>query len=504
MKTVDDYEAIRRAYFVEGCSIRGIIRRLHHGSRVIRKALDQPQPERYRLTKSRPAPTLEPYKPKIQALLDESDQLPRKQRYTAHKIFLLLQAAGYPGSEGGVHNYVCQQRKLRKARQAYLPLEFAPGQDAQVDWGAALAEIGGKRMTVQVFILRLNYSRVRFVMAFPFQKQEAFFEGHLQAFRFLGGVPRRITYDNLKTAVFKLLEGHQRQEQEAFTAFRSYYLFESHYCTPAQGHEKGGGESDVGYTQRNFFAPIPKAASFLQLNADLAQLCRTDMQRHVRGKALSAEALWKAEQSQLLPLPPSDYPACTSHVVKVNPYSQVVFETNRYSVPTAQVGQQLVLRAYPFQVELLSLDRVVAVHPRSLEREQDILDPLHYLGLLAQRPGAFEHALPMRQWRQSWPVSYEQLLEDLRCRWPDGRGVREFVTILKLHQTYPAERVAQAIAQAVAMGCTHLDGVQLCLRQQLDTAANPASLDLSTHPEWAQIGSQAVDLEQYNQLLRGS
>ena len=115
-----------------------------------------------------------------------------------------------------------------------------------MDWGEATVEIGKERRTIQFFVMRLNYSKARFVMAFPFQKQEAFFEGHIQAFRFFGGVPRRITYDNLKTAVFRVLEGHNRQEQNAFIGFRSYYLFESNYCTPAQGHEKGGVESDVG------------------------------------------------------------------------------------------------------------------------------------------------------------------------------------------------------------------------------------------------------------------
>ncbi|HMN28402.1 MAG TPA: IS21 family transposase, partial [Caldilineaceae bacterium] len=158
--------------------------------------------------------------------------------------------------------YVSQQRQRRQQRTAYLPLEFEPGKDEQVDWhpGGTRAEVEltGERAMVNLFILRLNYSRVRFVMAFPCQKQEAFFEGHVQAFHFLGGVPQRITYDNLKTAVFKLLQGRSRQEQETFKAFRSHYLFESNYCNPNQGHEKGGVENDVGYIQRNFMAPLRK------------------------------------------------------------------------------------------------------------------------------------------------------------------------------------------------------------------------------------------------------
>jgi transposase len=205
MKTVDDYESIRKAYYLEGLSIRAIGKRLHHSRRLIRKALDHAQPEGYQLKQERPAPVLAAYKQRIEELLVESSQAPRKQRYTGHKIYQLLQAEGYQGSESNLQRYVSQQRKAGKKRQAYLPLEFEAGQDAQVDWGEVMAEIGGERQKVQIFVLHLNHSKVRFVMAFPFQKQEAFFEGHIQAFHFLGGVPRRITYDYVPRNIIRLM-----------------------------------------------------------------------------------------------------------------------------------------------------------------------------------------------------------------------------------------------------------------------------------------------------------
>jgi transposase len=500
MKTVDDYEKIRKAYYVEGLSIRAISRQMGHSRKAIRKALDHAEPEGYQRKKPHTAPMIAPYQSRIEELIKESEQMPRKQRYTGHKIYQLLQLEGYRGSESNIHRYVSLQRRARKKRPAYLPLEFDIGQDAQVDWGEAQAEINGVRQTVQMFVLRLNYSKARFVMAFPFQKQEAFFEGHIRAFHFFGGVPRRITYDNLKTAVFRVLEGHHRQEQRTFTAFRSYYLFESNYCTPAQGHEKGGVESDVGYAQRNFFAPIPKAKDFAELNAMLHQACLNDTQRSVRGETRSVAEVWQSEKPSLLLLDPHDFPACSNHMARVNPYSQVVFETNRYSVPAEYVGKQLALRAYPFRVEVLSVAEVVAEHPRCLEREQDILNPLHYLGLLEQRPGAFEYALPVRQWRQKWTPEYEKMLDALRQTKPDGRGVREFVAILKLHRDHPADMVNRAVKQALDLGAAHLDGVQLCLRQLLSPQEYPPALVLD-HPKLASVGYQPVYLEQYNQLL---
>ncbi|MCJ7434050.1 MAG: IS21 family transposase [Anaerolineales bacterium] len=500
MKTVDDYEKIRKAYYVEGLSIRAISKQLGHCRKAIRKALDHAEPEGYQRKKPHTAPKIAPYQSRIEELLKESEQMPRKQRYTGHKIYQLLQMEGYRGSESNIHRYVSLQRRARKQRPAYLPLEFDIGQDAQVDWGEAQAEINGARQTVQMFVLRLNYSKARFVMAFPFQKQEAFFAGHIEAFHFFGGVPRRITYDNLKTAVFRVLEGHHRQEQRAFTAFRSYYLFESNYCTPTQGHEKGGVESDVGYAQRNFFAPIPKAKDFAELNVMLHQACLNDMQRNTRGESRSVAEVWQSEKPSLLPLDAHDFRACSNHLATVNPYSQVVFETNRYSVPAEYVGKQLSLRAYPFRVEVLSASAVVAEHPRCLEREQDILNPLHYLGLLEQRPGAFEYALPVRQWRQKWTPEYEKMLDFLRKNKPDGSGVREFVAILKLHRDHPADMVNRAVKQALDLGAAHLDGVQLCLRQLLSPQESPPALVLD-HPKLAAVGYQPVRLEQYNQLL---
>ncbi len=502
MIKVEDIEAIRRSYFIDGLSIRGISRELHHGRRLVKKGIADPGPYQYQLRKPRAAPVLGPYRDRINELLMESEQQPRKQRYTARRIYRLIRDEGYQGSESTVRHYVGKRRKSMRRPDAYLPLEFDPGQDAQMDWGEAKVEIGGEKQIVQILVMRLNHSRVRFVMAFPFKKQEAFIEGHIQAFHFFGGVPRHITYDNLKTAVYRILKGRNRQEQEAFIAFRSYYLFESRYCTPGQGHEKGGVESDVGYVRRNFLTPVPKVGSFAELNEHLRQECQQDTQRRMRGEEQTIAELWEVEKAQLLPLAITDYPACASRPVKANPYSQVTFETNRYSVPTEYVGRQLVLRAYPFQVEILFLDKVICSHERCFEREKDIIDPLHYIALLSQRPGAFEHAIPIRRWRKKWPPVYETLLDILQNRWPDGRGLREFIAILKLHRDHPAQEVEQAIRACLEYGTPRLDSIRLRLRCEREPEPLASPLDLAGRRQLQGIGEQPVRLGQYDRLLR--
>lgn len=504
MIKVEERETIRRAYYIEEKSIRQIARELHHSRETIRKAIAAADPEPYTLQKPRRSPVLGPYKARIDELLEENESLPRKQRRTGKQICQVIQAEGYSGSESGVRGYIAAQRQETRKRKVYLPLEFDPGEDAQVDWGEAEVILNGKQVTVQLFTMRLCYSRRLFVMAFPTQKQEAFFAGHVAAFDFFAGVPQRITYDNLKAAVQQVLTGRNRKEQEQFTLFRSYYLFESRFCTPGQGHEKGRVEKGVGFGRRNYLPGLPEFASYAALNEHLLACCHQDDARQVDRQPLPIGEAWERERPYLLPRPEHDFECCVSRPVTLNGYSQVVYETNRYSVPTDLAYPQLMLKAYPFRIEILHMNDVIARHPRCYQRQQDILNPLHYLPLLEQRPGAFEHAKPMRRWREQWPPVYERLLAHLKDKWPDGQGVREFVNILKLHEDHPAEVIAAAVTQALHYGCGHLDGVRLCLRQLAEPETPIPALDMLPWPELAGVGSHSVDLAQYDQLLEGA
>jgi len=305
----------------------------------------------------------------------------------------------------------------------------------------------------------------------------------------------------LKAAVKRILEGRNRQEQEKFIVFRSHYLFESHFCTPGQGHEKGRVEDGVGFARRNFMVPIPKVASFAELNDHLLAACLADDQRRVDRQKVTVGQAWEMEKPHLLPLPERDFECCVTRAVTLNPYSQVEFETNRYSVPTDEAYRNLVIKAYPFRIDVLHLDRVIASHPRCYKRKQDILNPLHYLPLLEQRPGAFDHARPIRRWREGWPPVYERLLAQLRAKWPDGRGVREFIRVLKLHRDHPADLVIRAVSQALEYGCAHADGVELCLRQLTSPSPPVSPIDLSNWPKLVAVGTQAPDLHCYDRLL---
>jgi len=505
MLKVDKIEQIRQAYYREGKSMRQIEREYHHSWRTIKKALASAHEGQYTLKEPRAAPVLGSYKERIKELLAENEHLPGKHRLTGHRIFKLVQAEGYRGSESGVLVYLWQLRKTKRKVKVYLPLEFEPGEDAQVDWGEAEVVLARVQVTAHIFVLRLCYSRKIFVMAFPSQKQECFYAGHVAAFAYLGGVPHRLSYDNLTTAVKRVLQGRHRQQQERFILFRSHYLFESHFCNPGAGNEKGRVEDGVGYVRRNFMSPLLEADSFADLNAQLRQLCIQDDQRRVDRQPQTIGEAWQEERPLLHPLPPHPFDCCREVTARLNGYSQVEVDTNRYSVPTDRAAAQMRVKLYPFEIKIYRPDEkeAVAVHPRCYGRGQDILEPLHYLPLLAQRPGAFQYAKPIRQWRLSWPAVYEQLLAELQRRQPDGAGVRQFIAVLQLHQQHPAELVQQAITQALAHHCPHLDGVQLCLRQLLQPDPTPVTLDLSEHPKLVGVGQQPLRLEHYDHLLPG-
>jgi transposase len=504
MIQVDEKEQIRRAFFLEGKTIRQIAREQHHSRETVRKALTNSSPTQYYSEESRDCPVMGPYQDIVDRWLLDDQKAPRKQRHTARRIYERLREEYlFQGAESTVRRFV----RLRKEAlqiggpDVFIPLEFSPGQDGQVDFGEAQVIVAGERLVAQYLLMILGYSTLPFLMAFPHQRQEAFFEGHVAAFQFFGGAPRRLWYDNLPQAVQRVLEGRNRKEQQAFVSLRSHYLFESRFCTPGQGHEKGLVENQVGYVRRNFMVPVPEAATWAELNAQLLACCERLKERQRHGEQQTIGERWLEERPLLLPLPARPFEPCIQFLTKPNSESLVPFDGNTYSVPTRYHNRHVVVKGFVHRV-VVSIDgEAIAEHPRCYGKGQDILDPLHYLDLIFQRPRAFEHAKAICRWRPNWPPVYEQYLAQLQLRHEEPEAVRRFVQVLKLHEDFPAAEIALALQRALELGCFHPDGVRTLLLMRDDPTPVHELLDLSERPSLAGFQVLAPDLAQYNQLL---
>ena len=499
MLTVEKKEEIRREHFVQGKSIRRVARESGCSRTTVRKALRDSGVPVYRRTAPKRYPALEPVIPLIDNWLKEDESQPKKQRHTARRIWIRLkEEADFTGGESTVRRYVRMKRLV--VPEVFVPLVYQPGQAGQADWGEAKVIWNGEGVVVQFFALRLCYSGACLVVAYPSQKQEAFFDGHQRTFQFLGGVPKRITYDNLTTAVKKVLAGRNRQEQDFFTAFRSHFLFESIFCQPAKANEKGGVENIIGYVRRNFFVPVPRVNSFAELNQILHQRCLDNLSRIPAGRQKSIGQLLQEEKGSLLPLPRHSFDCCRTVPVKADSCSRIQFETNKYSVPTGFAYQSLLCKVYPFQIKIAQEEKVVAEHQRCYKRYQEIFNPVHYLRLLEQKPGAFFQAKPLSGWQL--PVVFEKFYAGLKERIPE-KATKEYIRTLRLLEEFSLKEVTAAVEKASSLQIYQPDAVRLFLVERR-TACIPSFQGLevaSLFPYLARYQVQMTKPVSYNQLL---
>ena len=284
---MDQYEWVRTAHRVYKKSIRQIARETGHTRRTVRKVLAGQDPK-YRREKEPACPVMDPVAGIVEGWLRADREQLAKQRHTAHRVWRrLVDEHGFTGAEPTVRRWV-RERKMRLGWHrpgAVVPLDPEQALEAEVDWGTAWVRMKGEDVQVKLFCMRSRYSGKSFVRAYPRERQEMFLDGHIRAFDWYGGVFPTVVFDNLKTAVRRILRGKARIEQDRFTALRAHYTFESRFCNPARGQEKGGVEGLVGFARRNCLVPVPEVADFEELNAQLLERCATDDQRRIGGRS---------------------------------------------------------------------------------------------------------------------------------------------------------------------------------------------------------------------------
>lgn len=499
------FEAIRREYEFGVGTIQGVARKLRVHRRLVREALGSAVPVHRRAT-PRPRPRLGPVVAFIDTILEADQHVHRKQRHTAHRIYVRLckERPDWPVAEATVRRYV-RQRKLELGlltRETFVPQYYVLGEEAQVDWYEAIAELGGEPLTLQVFAMRSMASGAAFHRAYLHATQQAFLEAHEYAFHYFGGVFRRLRYDNLGSAVQKILRGYQREETARFVAFRSHWRFAAEFCTPGEGHEKGGVEGEVGTFRRNHWVPIPKAKDLAGLNAQLLLGCQEDEARTVTGRVQTVGTAMLLEREHLLPRAEEAFDLVEVSFPTVNTLSCVKVRTNAYSLPVA-AGRSVQAKLTASTVELWYEGRRVATHQRCYGRYQEILDLEHYLDVLWQKPGALAGSKPLEQWRQCgrWPASYDRLWLGLMQRYGKQEGTKEMIGLLQLGKSQGEQLLRGAVEAALALGCQDSAAVRhLMAAAQLEhQPVAPLQLDLL-----ARFDRPLPAVTHYDQLLVGA
>ena len=496
MYRVEVYLLVRRAVMVEGMSIREVAREFGLHRDTVRKMLAYSVPPGYRRQISPRRPKLESYTGVIDRILEDDLRLPKKQRHTAKRIFERLRDEyGFGGGYTTVKDYVREHR--RQTREMFVPLSHAPGH-AQCDFGEAPVVIGGVEQKAHWFVLDLPHSDGCFVKAYPAETTEAFLDGHVSAFAFLGGVPQSVLYDNTKLAVARILGDGRRKRTKAFTELQSHYLFDDRFGRPAKGNDKGKVEGMVGYVRRNFLVPVPSFESFDALNAHLERRCLERMDARLRGHAESTLQRMERDLDALLPLLPVPYDACDRQAGRVSSLSLVRYKTNDYSVPVAYGHRDVLLRGYVDEVVISCGSEIIARHPRSYERDDFVYDPIHYLPLLEQKIGALDQAAPLQDW--DLPGEFGTLRRLLESRM-GRRGKREYVQVLRLLETFSMGEVHSAVRDALRLGAVSFDAVKHLVLCRLE--GRPSRLDLELYPYLPRVRVSTTCAGDYMSLLSG-
>jgi transposase len=508
---VEQFEQIRRDRDREGLSIRVLAERHGVHRRAVRQALLSPLPPAKRVPVGRPAPKLGPFRAVIDEWLEGDRVAPRKQRHTAKRIHRrLVDEHGADVAEVTVRQYVrARKRELGwPVGEVFVPQVHAPGTEAEVDWGQALVEIAGAPTTVHLFVMRASFSGAAFCQASLVETQQAFLEMHVQAFEWFGGVFPEIRFDNLTSAVKKVLKGRRRIESDRFVALRSHYLFASQFMTPGLegAHQKGGVEGEVGRHRRNHLVPVPRVTDLAELNAMLLAGCEADLQRRIDGRAGTVGEAWATERPLLLALPSEPFDSCEAAAPRVDAKSLVTVRQNRYSVPVALAGLKVSARVGAREITISHGGREVARHERLHGRfgTSAMLD--HYLELLQRKPGGLEHSLALSQerGRGAWPGCFDELWSALSGRYGRSDAARQMVDVVLLCREHGPDDVALAVRGALTAGAIDGRAVQVLARRANSTRpATPAPLT-DLEPRLQAHERPAPDLTDYDQLLGGT
>jgi transposase len=480
-------------FYVDGVPKREIARRFGVDVKTVRRALERGEAPVRRKSPAR-GYRLDPWRSQIEAWLQEDSKL------TAKRIRKLLVPLAGPMPPRTVRQYVARVRRELFAPEVFVHRTHRPGDTMEVDFGESWAVVAGELHKVKFLVAVLPCSNVYFAKAYPVERLECLLDGLEEAFRFVGGVTRRVVLDNSSLVVKKVLSGAHREETEAFHAFRGVYPFHADFCAPGKGWEKGSVETGVKYVRNNVFRPLPHVESFAELNARILEELAADLDARTLGDGRSVRQAWAAEREYLRPLPPHLPETCRTVARVADKFANVRVDCATYSLPSHYAYRPIWAKLFHDRVELAVDGEVVVRHQRSFEPGALVLDPRHVLPLLERKSRAVDEATALQQWKL--PQVFHALRDALRphTRRPD----REWVQVLRLLEDHPQGEVEAAVAEALERGSPRLETVRLLLRRRDEGDAPLLQPAPVARPELATLQVRPPRLDAYDVLWGGA
>jgi transposase len=437
---------------------------------------------------------VDPYWPFMHQTLEKFPKLP------ASRLYQMVKERGYLGGEDHFRHLVARIRPRRKA-EAYLRLTTLAGEQGQVDWGHfGSIKVGGAEHSLMGFVLVASYSRRIFLRFFLNARMENFLRGHVAAFERWQGIFKILLYDNLKSVVLER-RGETVRYNPKFREFAGHYRFEPRPVAIARGNEKGRVERAIRYIRTSFFAGREfKDLDDLNRQADAWCEGWTDCRKWHQDPHRTVGEAFADERSYLIELPTEPFQTEERGEVHIGKTPYARFDRNDYSVPFDRVRRTLTVRASLSEVRIFDGHKVVACHPRSFDRSQQIENPEHIQELVDHKRRAKKHR-GLDRLRRSAP-SCEELLQRLAERGlPLGTAT---AALLRLLDHYGTVALTSAVAEALGNHSCDVQAVRLVLeRCERERQATPKlPLRLPNDPRIRDLDIRPHDLNDYDRLSR--
>lgn len=435
---------------------------------------------------------LDPFKSELQEFLKKDSKI------TTTALLNHLRDRGYTGGISILRDFIKKERgRFARPREAFLRLEFGPGEVAQVDWGE-FGDVFGDGVKIHCFAMVMAYSRMIYVEFTRSEKFEEFIRCHEHAFSFFGGVPKECWYDNLATAVSDRMSGLIRFNAR-FMAYMSHHSVRTHACNVASGNEKGRVEDLIKYIRMNFWS----GRSFTDFDDLTKQFIvwrdQVANSREHRTTRRVVRLLFESEEkSKLMLLNPVPYDTDEIFSRQVTPDFHLQYETNRYSVPWTLVGMPVTVRVNSHELKVYYNEKFICSHQRSYLKNKVFTTEAHRAGLLERKPGAT---------RETWQLGYVKSLGPRMAEYVElvRRGPRslkyELSRLVALVTVYGEQMVLDACSECLGSGIVGVDNLELFLKRQhhpSNTNLNPALIKFNS--EKLNRVHPAVDLRKYDAL----